>query len=389
MEEIKKNYDKVKDIILSCNNTTQLKVAVRVFNRLLDKFGKELTDKQINTLKQLIGLMRIKCTKGKEEVSEIFNTGKDFKTQLNLSGQRELRDLAPKMIQEINIGTQIEQNHLPLDQAKELATHNVQQISDYYSNPDYCIIAVESKSGDKKTVRVEKKLYEKSKVEKDVLIMDDMEVFHENLDMNDVAMEMKDEDRENYRKRMTKKDIFDQIRKEKDDDKEDLENMGWAPLMDEEIDEATGAASSGAYVGPLTMKVNRRTFAKPEIPVSVNGLTKPIGKMYSLTEEDTEVLEEDGEIEEAVDYGGAVGAYVTPAMWAKNKSNWRGANKLAYPGGKFVNIKEKCSTYPYCDQGSGGPSGSPITLSNTSDMKIDNVFNENKIIKKSNLKLKK
>ena len=52
MEEIKKNYDKVKDIILSCNNTTQLKVAVRVFNRLLDKFGKELTDKQINTLKQ-------------------------------------------------------------------------------------------------------------------------------------------------------------------------------------------------------------------------------------------------------------------------------------------------------------------------------------------------
>ena len=95
------------------------------------------------------------------------------------------------------------------------------------------------------------------------------------------------------------------------------------------------------------------------------------------------------DLEEAVDYGGAVGSYVTPAMWAKNKSEWRGAHVPTYKGGKFVNIKEKCKTYPYCDQGSGGPSGSPITITNTSDMKIDNVFNENKIIKKNNLRLKK
>ena len=90
------------------------------------------------------------------------------------------------------------------------------------------------------------------------------------------------------------------------------------------------------------------------------------------------------DLEEAVDYGGAVGSYVTPAMWAKNKSSWRGANVPTYKGGKFVNIKEKCKTFPYCNQGAGS-----VTLSNTSDMKIDNVFNENKIIKKTNLKLKK
>ena len=77
-----------------------------------------------------------------------------------------------------------------------------------------------------------------------------------------------------------------------------------------------------------------------------------------------------------------------PRMWASNKKNWRGAHKKAYPGGKFVNIKKKCSTHPYCNQGWGGPGGPPITLTNTSDMKIDDVF-ENKIIKKGNLKIKK
>ena len=41
-------------------------------------------------------------------------------------------------------------------------------------------------------------------------------------------------------------------------------------------------------------------------------------------------------------------------------------------------------TYPYCNQGAGS-----VYTSNTSDMEIDNVFSEHKIIKKSNLKLKK
>lgn len=335
MEHIKKDYDKVRDIILSCNNTQQLKVAVKVFNKLVDKHPTDLSTKQINTLKQLIGLMRIKCTKGKEEsVNEISEIGKEFRDALNTSGVSDLKKVASTIKEEINIGTQIEQNHLPYDEALTLATNNVDKISDYYTNPNFCIIAVESKNGDKKTVRVEKELYEKSKTEKNVLIMDDMEISHN--------------------------------------------------INEDDIEEATGAASSGAYVAPLTKTTYRRTFAKPEIPVTKNGITKPIGKMYSF-----DILEEEEEIDEAVDYAGAVGSYVTPAMWAKNKSNWRGAHKLTYPGGKFVNIKEKCSTYPYCDQGAGGPSGSPITLSNTSDMKIDNVFNENKIIKKSNLKLKK
>tara|TARA_R100000734_G_C3319122_1_gene114341 strand:+ start:1171 stop:2325 length:1155 start_codon:yes stop_codon:yes gene_type:complete len=384
MEDIKKTYDKVRDIILSCNNASQLRVAVKVFNKLLDKHNKDLTDKQINTLKQLIGLMRIKCVKGKEEdkVNEIFNSGKDFKTQLNLSGQSELQDLAPQMKEEINIGTQIEQNHLPLEQAQELATQNVNKIADYYTNPNFCIIAVESKNGNKKTIRVEKELYEKSKTDDLQLIMDDMEIFHEDLDTNEISNRLRDQLRQQQRQRFTKSEIFNKIREKR---KQELKRRrAEDEVNDGELEEATGASSAGAFVAPLNQEPITRRFAKNEIPVTKNGITKPIGKIYSM-----DILEEDDEIEEAVDYGSAVGSYVTPAMWAKNKKNWRGANKLAYPGGKFVNIKEKCSTFPYCNQGYGSKKTSPITLTNTSDMKIDNVFNENKIIKKSNLKLKK
>jgi hypothetical protein len=45
------------------------------------------------------------------------------------------------------------------------------------------------------------------------------------------------------------------------------------------------------------------------------------------------------------------GSYVTPQWVAPNKKNWKGAKKPQYPGGKFVQIKKKCSTFPYCNQG--------------------------------------
>ena len=31
--------------------------------------------------------------------------------------------------------------------------------------------------------------------------------------------------------------------------------------------------------------------------------------------------------------------------------DWRGAAKPLYKGGEFVTIKEKCKTFPYCNQG--------------------------------------
>lgn len=45
------------------------------------------------------------------------------------------------------------------------------------------------------------------------------------------------------------------------------------------------------------------------------------------------------------------GAYSGPAFLAPNKKNWRGAAKPLYSGGRFVQVKGKCKTFPYCNQG--------------------------------------
>ena len=49
----------------------------------------------------------------------------------------------------------------------------------------------------------------------------------------------------------------------------------------------------------------------------------------------------------------SAGSYVTPAAWAKTtkKKDWRGASKPLIPGGKFVQVKKRCKTFPYCNQG--------------------------------------
>jgi hypothetical protein len=69
----------------------------------------------------------------------------------------------------------------------------------------------------------------------------------------------------------------------------------------------------------------------------------------SVSEEDESEMKE-GETTEATSSSSA-GAYVTNAWVAPNKKNWRGASKPQIPGGKFVQIKKKCSTFPYCNQG--------------------------------------
>ena len=50
------------------------------------------------------------------------------------------------------------------------------------------------------------------------------------------------------------------------------------------------------------------------------------------------------------------GAYIQPQVWAKNEKNWRPLNDPSFPmyggpGAKYVKVKKKCSTFPYCNQG--------------------------------------
>ena len=49
----------------------------------------------------------------------------------------------------------------------------------------------------------------------------------------------------------------------------------------------------------------------------------------------------------------SVGGYQSPAMWAKttSKKDWGPSRKPQLPGGSFVSVKEKCTKFPYCNQG--------------------------------------
>ena len=49
----------------------------------------------------------------------------------------------------------------------------------------------------------------------------------------------------------------------------------------------------------------------------------------------------------------STGSYETPSAWSKSmlKKDWGGRKKTQIPGGKFVQIKKKCLTFPYCNQG--------------------------------------
>lgn len=64
-------------------------------------------------------------------------------------------------------------------------------------------------------------------------------------------------------------------------------------------------------------------------------------------------IEESKEEAKEATTSASTGAYSTPAFIAKGSKNWRGGKKPIYKGGKFVKIKKKCLTFPYCNQGAG------------------------------------
>lgn len=109
--------------------------------------------------------------------------------------------------------------------------------------------------------------------------------------------------------------------------------------------EATGSGSSGGFVGPTGFDP-KSTFVK---------------KSFKETPKKVESNEATGV--------SSSGSYVTPAAWAKstNKKDWRGKSKTQIPGGKFVQVKKKCKTFPYCNQGDI----KALKLTNENDVKKD------------------
>jgi hypothetical protein len=121
-----------------------------------------------------------------------------------------------------------------------------------------------------------------------------------------------------------------------------------------ETKEATGSGSSGAYSGPVFggndefwQRSKSETPNLKESVCAICGMKKCNckDKKHGNAPIKTETKE--------ATTSGSVGAYETPAMWAKstNKKDWGPSRKTQYPGGGFVKIKNKCNKFPYCNQG--------------------------------------
>lgn len=106
--------------------------------------------------------------------------------------------------------------------------------------------------------------------------------------------------------------------------------------------EATGSGSAGGFEAPLF------SGTKGDIVTGV----KTVREQLETTEmaEEGEVVK--AETKEATGSASS-GQYSQPSIWAKSmsKKDFRGYSKAQIPGGKFVQVKEKCKKFPYCNQG--------------------------------------
>lgn len=427
-EKMSGDYQKTRNVIMSCNNWEQLRVGIKMYNQL-NKLHK-LPEKDLDKLENLIGLMKIKCKSDSsydvpQKVDERSSIGDEFHKAAQMSGVQDLKnvvfseedelrggksddmtveDLAKKydvdvkdIEKEIKVGTKIEMEHTDdKDIAKEIAMDHIAEFVDYYTDPNYGLIAVEDIKGEnKKMVRVSKddinRLEKERKLTTDDFDLSYRENIEEDLDSNRISDMLRNKRKKENRRRESPRE-FEQIRRVRDE-KPDFEDLYIDLDSEDEIEEATGAASSGAFVGPMGGGTVRRVFKKSDIPTSKNGIVGkrqsglPIGKLYSFNE-DKEVLEEDEvELDEATTVGGVGGVYDTPGF-APSKFMGTAGKKGKAPvkkkqpndvlknlGYQKVRVKEKCKKFPYCNQ-------SPEAIE---------FYNEGRVlktIKKGNLKIK-
>jgi len=414
-EKMMGDYERTKQVILSCKNADQLKVAVRMYNQLNRMHS--LPEEKLDKLENLIGLMRIKF--GIESIDEgMSDIGAEFQKAANSSGSPELRkirfseskksltekDIAEKhnvdiedIKKEISIGTKIEMEHTDdKKEAKKIAMDHVSEVADYYTDSEYGIIAIEDKQKQKrKSIRVTKKqmdkLHSDGKITVDGIEINFKEKVNEDLDYNDISKSLRDQLKKKSEKRFTKDQIFDVIRRRKEEElerrKKEIEDFNkfkedsFEEMDDEEgdtVEEGTGANSSGSYVGAAGGPINR-LFSKPNFRVK-NKINKPIGKSFTYDGETPKMIHEE-DIDEAT--GASANATYATSPWGKsdfmltNKGPGKVPVKKTQPdlsnlGYQKVRVKEKCKTFPYCNQ-------SPEAIE---------FYSESRVIKKNKLKLK-
>jgi hypothetical protein len=419
-EKMMGDYERTKDVILSCRTPEQLNVGVKMYNQLLKLHN--LPKQHIDKLDNLVELMRMKLGVDDiyEDTSEI---GKEFRNAAGSSGVPELQKIMfseeesldggdsdnmsieeiadlhgedPKKIRrELEIGTKIEMEHTKSKKiAKEIAMDHIYEISDYYTDPEYGIIAIEDMKGGKKSIRISKgemdKLHKTGKLDIDGISLSYREELSEDLDSNEIAQKLRDQLRNRSSKRFSKDEIFDEIRRRREEEMRlrEKEAAEYRKFIEdnfteeddtEQVEEASTAGSvGGQYTGMFSgMNQPIRRTIKSKIPVSVNGIDKPIGNIGVLGEE---------ELDESSTVATVGGEYATPGfppsefMGTAGKKGKARVKKeqpsLKNLGYQKVRVKERCSKFPYCNQ-------SPEAIE---------FYNESRVlktIKKGNLKIKK
>lgn len=407
------DYKRVRDVIMSCKTPDQLKVGVRMYNQL-NKLH-TLPESDLEKLENLIGLMRIKC--GVESIDENYPKNTELKG-LRIEGEKAIKEKSVESIakkhgvsiklieKELKIGTKIEMEHTQSkDKAKKIALDHISEIHDYYTDPSYGILAIEKKQGlGKKTIRISKKdmvkLHKDGKITIDGIELNYKGDISEDMDMNRISQDLKGEKKQEIGKRISKDDIFDKIRKNKREKLVNRERMDTSFSEEDEIEEATGASSSGGFVGSMNSPI-KRSFNSSNIGLPQSKLNKPIGKVFTYDGETPKMLEEDfisycDKCDRLSDYcvcdeelvdeatGASANATYDTSAWGKSKFMLtdKGPGKVKVKtsqpnnsnlGYTKVKIKEKCKTFPYCNQGAGA---------------IE-TYTESRVFKKGDLKNKK
>ena len=74
-EKMKGDYERTREVLLSCQNMDQLKVGIKMYNQLNKLHN--LPEKDLDKLENLIGLMKIKCNGG-DIIEERSSIGNEF-----------------------------------------------------------------------------------------------------------------------------------------------------------------------------------------------------------------------------------------------------------------------------------------------------------------------
>ncbi len=345
MEKRKEHYDKLIRVIKSCKNRNHLKTAVKAANHFMEMYKVLETDIEYQTAKKLIGLMKVKCKVGNSEDHVTEDISKEFKVELGLSGVPELQSIKVES-EEIEGG--VADDKTP----KDLAKKHKRTLRD---------IADEINIG--KEVEGE---HTKSKKKAKEIAMDHVSEFPEYYSHEEHGV------------------------------------LASEKAMEDEIEESTTAGSSGAFTGLFNgggKTPIKRTIHKSDVPVTVNGLTKPIGKMNSFRKTESKVFKKNQlkesnvitkkEMLESTD-GGSFTPYDSPAGWGNNEfmgTKGKKGNAVQKKGAvpktwdydtgssTYVKVKEKCKKFPYCVQDSNAieTSDTPFKESEENEKLIESI----------------